>query len=92
MTTQPRNKLVVFRLSQNEYRALKEACDHRGARNLSDFTRSEVLDFLGSGALPGNLHLRVAAMEQEIAGMRGAINYLSRLLEGFTHEHASVNS
>jgi len=85
MTAQPRNRIVVFRLSQDEYRVLKEACDRRGARNLSDFTRSEVLGFLNSVALPDRFNLRFAALEGEIAGLKASIAHLNRLLEGTVH-------
>jgi len=67
MTSKPRNRIVVFRLSQDEYRSLKEACDRRGARNLSDFTRREVLEFLQSGAISDHLNCRFASLEQQLA-------------------------
>lgn len=84
--------MVVFRLSQQEYHSLREACDRRGARNLSDFTRSELLDYLSSGASPGTVQLRIAAVEQEIASMRSAINQLTNTLKGITHVYASVKA
>ncbi|HEX3685190.1 MAG TPA: hypothetical protein VHU83_21825 [Bryobacteraceae bacterium] len=42
-TPNPRNRVVVFRLTEEEYRSLKEACSAAGRRNLSDYTRSELL-------------------------------------------------
>ena len=39
----PRNRLVVFRLTQEEYEELKSVSFRRGARNISDFARSELL-------------------------------------------------
>ncbi len=82
MTDRPRNRIVVFRLSQEEYRALKEACDRHGARNISDFTRSEVLGFLNSATRPDRLNHRFAALEGEIAGLKASIAQINRLLEG----------
>ena len=38
-----RNRIVVFRLSQEEYSSLRLACVAAGSRNLSDFTRTELL-------------------------------------------------
>lgn len=76
MTTSPRNRIVVFRLSQDEYRMLKEACDRRGGRNVSDFTRSEVLEFLHSGTVNGPLHRRVRAIEQVITSLQSQFNSL----------------
>jgi hypothetical protein len=82
MTSQPRNRVVVFRLSQEEYRSLKEACDRAGARNLSDFTRSEVLECLNSDAFGGHLARRFASLEQQIAALQFQLN---NLLQGVFH-------
>ena len=73
MTRKPRNRIVVFRLSQDEYLSLKEACDRRGARNLSDFTRTEVLEFLHSGAVSDLLNSRFAFVEQQLAVMQSQL-------------------
>jgi uncharacterized protein (DUF1778 family) len=81
MTTQMRSRLVVFRLSEDEYRTLREACESRGGRNVSDFTRSEVLDYLKSVSLPDNAQVRCAALEQEIAGLKAAVTHLNGWLE-----------
>ncbi len=35
--------MVVFRVTQDEYEKLLLACARRGARNVTDFIRSEVL-------------------------------------------------
>jgi hypothetical protein len=82
MTTKPRNRIVVFRLSQDEYRSLKDACDRAGARNLSDFTRSEILECLNSDALGGQLARRFASLEQQIAVLQFQLN---NLLQGVFH-------
>lgn len=39
----PRNRLVNFRLSEEEFASLQAACRASGARSLSDFARSAVL-------------------------------------------------
>jgi len=43
-----RNRIVVFRLSQEEYNRLRSACLVAGGRNLSDYTRTELLSSLRS--------------------------------------------
>jgi hypothetical protein len=78
MTNRPRNRVVLFRLSQDEYRALKETCERRGGRNVSEFTRSEVLDFLSSSVRPD----RVADLAEQVAGLRAIIEDLDRFLKG----------
>jgi hypothetical protein len=82
MTSKPRNRVVVFRLSQDEYRSLKEASARAGARNLSDFTRSEVLECLNSDVFGGHLVRRFAALEQQITVMQFQLN---NLLQGVFH-------
>jgi hypothetical protein len=83
MTSKPRNRVVVFRLSQEEYRSLQDACNRAGARNLSDFTRSEVLECLSPDGLGGHLARRFATLEQQIAVMQFQLN---NLLQGAFHE------
>lgn len=82
MTSKPRNRIVVFRLSQDEYRSLQEACTRAGARNLSDFTRSEVLDCLNSDTVGSRLARRFASLEQQITAMQFQLN---NLLQGVPH-------
>jgi uncharacterized protein YpiB (UPF0302 family) len=38
-----RNRMVIFRLSQDEYSRLKSDCEAAGGRNLSDYTRTSLL-------------------------------------------------
>ena len=65
MLANPRNRVVVFRLSGHEYLTLKDACCARGARNISDFTRSELLS---------HLHFdRFAAIEQRLAELQSVV-------------------
>jgi hypothetical protein len=89
MTSKPRNRIVVFRLSQEEYRSLQEACNRAGARNLSDFTRSEVLECVNSDAYGGHLARRFASLEQQIAVMQFQLN---NLLQGVSHEEVKQQS
>ncbi|MGC9950106.1 MAG: hypothetical protein ABSF64_27390 [Bryobacteraceae bacterium] len=78
MVRSPRNRVVVFRLTQSEYQKLKEASDERGAANLSDFTRSEVLAFLNSGTIPDAVRIGFAALEQEISRLRADVDSINR--------------
>lgn len=42
----PRNRLVNFRLSEDEFEKLRDCCALYGARSISDFARSSVLSRL----------------------------------------------
>jgi uncharacterized protein (DUF1778 family) len=78
MPAKVRDRIVNFRLSQEEYRILQEASAARGARNISDFTRSEVLAFLKDSATLGEqLTRRFALIEAQIATMQCAIAHLN---------------
>ena len=46
-----RDRIVVFRLTQDEYDSLKEACVRRGGLNISSFARSEMLTILNRDGL-----------------------------------------
>ena len=41
--TKPRNRLVNFRLTEEEFQSLRTASAESGARSISDFARSAVL-------------------------------------------------
>ena len=74
MLGSPRDRVVVFRLSRHEYLTLKDACCARGARNISDFTRTEIL---------GHLHSdRFAAVEEKITELQSIVTRLIDVLEG----------
>ena len=53
----PRNRLVNFRLTDEEFSYLREACGAQGARSISDFARGAVLRQAerssSAGAKPG---------------------------------------
>ena len=44
--TRPRNRTLIFRLTQDEYEVLQAASS--GARSLSDYARSKLLDSVGA--------------------------------------------
>ena len=39
----PRNRLINFRLTEDEFDKLRGACREQGARSISDFARSAVM-------------------------------------------------
>jgi hypothetical protein len=59
----PRNRILIFRLTQEEYEALQSAST--GARSLSEFARSKLLTSLDPvGAQLSDLQSKVARIEQ----------------------------
>jgi hypothetical protein len=64
----------MFRLSESEYRALRETCALSGSRSISAFTRSVTLARVsqikgGPGLADTDLEARVAQLESEIRAL-----------------------
>lgn len=72
-TAKPRNRVVIFRLTQEEYAVLQLACSQAGARNLSDYTRSELLSIVHSD--PIEQHLR--DIEDRLTELQSRVTQLS---------------
>lgn len=72
--------MVVFRLTQEEYENLRGVCAERGGRNLSDFTRSELLNFLGSEPLGELMEKRFSDMKQRLGQLQDAVGKLMILV------------
>jgi Mobilization protein NikA len=66
--TKPRNKILIFRLTQDEYQALQSASS--GARSLSDFARTRLLGSLGAPAL-----------DQQLLELQSTVARIAELLE-----------
>ena len=69
--TNPRNRILIFRLTQDEYLSLQAASS--GARSLSDFARSKLLGALGEPAL-----------NQQITDLNSKVERITELLERTT--------
>jgi hypothetical protein len=64
----PRNKVLIFRLTQDEYQALQTASS--GARSLSDFARTKLLRSLGEPPL-----------DQQLLELKSTVMHIAKLLE-----------
>jgi hypothetical protein len=67
----PRNKVFIFRLTQDEYAALQAASSAQGARSLSDFARAKLLR---SAHAP--------AVEDQLAELKTTVARIAVMLEG----------
>ena len=78
-----RNRVVVFRLTQDEYEDLKTVCSVRGARNISDFARSELLTAIEQERRPETeIKGRLTDVDQKLSSLESKIQRMSQLLEG----------
>jgi len=66
----PRNRTLIFRLTQDEYASLQAAFSQKGARSLSEFARERLLGSLGTPAL-----------DEQITELRTTVDRIAHLLE-----------
>jgi hypothetical protein len=72
-----RNRIVVFRLSQEEYNSLRSACVAAGGRNLSDFTRSELLTVVQTDGRGSALERKVVEIDRKLSDLHNLIQRVS---------------
>jgi hypothetical protein len=68
--TNPRNRILIFRLTQGEYDALRTASSEKGARSLSDFARGKLLGSLDAPTL-----------DTQIVELKSTVLRIAQLLE-----------
>lgn len=73
----PRNRVLIFRLTQDEYDNLQAACTGKGARSLSDFARSELLGAIGAELRPPS----VSRVEEKLTELHAAVERIAQKLE-----------
>ena len=77
----PRNRLVNFRLSEMEFEDLKAACSRQGARSISDFARSSVLQCLdNSSGNPNQPNGRITDLDLKVSELETRVEQLLRLI------------
>jgi hypothetical protein len=64
----PRNRILIFRLTQDEYQTLQAASS--GARSLSEFARAKLMESLGASPL-----------DTQLSELRSKVNRIEELLE-----------
>jgi hypothetical protein len=73
-----RDRLVVFRLSQDEYDGLRSACAERGAASISAFARSELMKSLQRDGL--------SKVSVQLSTLQSSIQRITQILEALTKE------
>ena len=71
-----RDRIVVFRLSQDEYEGLKAACAERGAASISSFARAELLTSLERDRLSG--------VYRQLSKLEVSVERIAQILETIT--------
>ena len=73
--------MVVFRLTQDEYKRLQRACSRTGARNISDYTRAQLLDASISKGASGRVEGQLMKFDKRLSELQTAVRQISRLLK-----------
>jgi hypothetical protein len=73
-----RDRLVVFRLSQDEYDGLRAACAEHGAASISAFARSELMKSLQRDGL--------SKVSGQLSMLQSSIQRITQILEAFAKE------
>jgi hypothetical protein len=81
-----RSRLVNFRLTDEEYETFKWGCSLTGARNMSDFARSVVLQHInghsngnGNGQTPP-VHHKLQSLDRRVEELEASLKKLATAL------------
>jgi hypothetical protein len=100
----PREKLVYFRISEDEFRQFVSVCEQAGARSVSDLARSAVQRLIADGNRQredDDMAQKMYRLERLIAAVTEQLHLLAATQPGVeaplqfaeaTHEHHSVSS
>lgn len=79
----PRKRLVYFRLSEEEYLRFQQICERKGGRSLSDFARSAVLQTIGAEAPAGGggTPEKLQKLDDSLRRLKTDLNRLTLLLK-----------
>ena len=77
MNFKQRNRMVVFRLTEDEYESLRAACASAGARNLSDYTRSGLLALWHTDPLTGLVQRQLADVSEKLGRLEDSVTQLA---------------
>ncbi len=82
-----RNRLVIFRVTPEEYSSLMSACVAAGSRSLSDFTRSELLAMRQADALGSIVERRFVEIDQKLSDLHALIERVSERITALDGDH-----
>jgi hypothetical protein len=76
----PRERLVYFRVSEDEFRQFVSVCEHAGARSVSDLARNAVQRLIAEGQRnreDQNIDEKIQVLERLIAAVTEQLQLLS---------------
>jgi hypothetical protein len=82
----PRNRLVYFRVSEEEFLQFSRMCQSVGARSLSDLARSAMHRMLVQGSDEASLETRLKTFDALIAVLNDRLREMDDLLHAHGHK------
>lgn len=80
-----RSKMVSIRLSDDEFRRLREMCEATGARSISDLAREamhRLVDPSHNGHGSGPMESRLEQLDQKVMHLQARLDKLAAMVEG----------
>jgi len=62
----PRNRILIFRLTEDEYSNLQTACSTDGARSLSDFARTRLLGTITTEPAASSVEQKLTDLQSQM--------------------------
>ena len=75
-----KTRCVIFRLTEQEYDSLRLASEKAGARSLSDYTRTGVLELTKDSALGGQVQQGFSEVNERLGEIQDLLDALSEQL------------
>ncbi len=86
-----RSRILVCRLTEQEYADLAAACLHRGGRTLSDFVRGALMGTIRSDPHADRMAAWIAEFNGKLAEMQHTLRRANRLLERLAGKEEPAN-
>lgn len=79
----PRNRIVTFRLAEEEFEHIKNLCVREGARSISDLARAALCNSIPIHAVSpsAGLEARMSRLDGKVEELDRAVRNLTRLIE-----------
>ena len=84
-----RNRLVNFRLTEQEYLELKQACSTQGGRCLSEFARTAAFGLARSNTLlEGSTQEQLLTLDRKLSALGSSVGQVLELLADIAPRHS----
>ncbi|MBV6430648.1 MAG: hypothetical protein IANPNBLG_00764 [Bryobacteraceae bacterium] len=90
----PRNRLVNFRLSEEEFEKLRASCALTGARSISDFARAAVMRSVGAGPDLSTIgerggEMKTNQIDQKVHDLESRVTALMNMIHGLRRDNGA---